>query len=90
MTNSTELEDDSNTTRDARMILQMTFSKIHHIKKVVERMNFKSSDGKVVDDIIDPTVIAVLIRNIYETIGMFQLVYIKPSEVDESKILCNQ
>ncbi len=42
--------------------------------------------GKSLNNIIDPTIVASLIRNIYETTGMFNLIYQEPKTKDEKQI----
>lgn len=39
-------------------------------------MGFENQKGKL-DPIIDPTIIASLVRNVYETVGTFNLIYFK-------------
>lgn len=75
--------------RDARMVNQMMLTKILHIEQVVSGINFISSDGTILDDIIDPTIVASLIRNVYETVSMFNLIYRHTTTADEKLILYN-
>jgi hypothetical protein len=65
------------------------FSKVLNIKKIVEGFHFTSKDGTKLNKIIDPTILASLFRNIYETICMFNIVYIKTRTEDEKMILFN-
>ncbi len=39
------------------------------------------------DKIIDPTLLASLVRNVYETVGLFNVIYITPTTTDERIIL---
>jgi len=73
---------------DAKLVNQMIFTKIAYLKKSLEGINYSSEFGKL-NTIIDPTIIASLIRNMYETIAMFSVVYIQPKTDDEKLILYN-
>ena len=73
---------------EAKLINHMIFTKITHLKKLLEGVNYCSEYGRL-NTIIDPTIIAILIRNIYETIAMFNLVYIQPKTNDEKLVLYN-
>lgn len=75
--------------RDARMVNQMMLTKILHIKQIVSGVNFTSSDGTTLADIVDPTILASLIRNVYETVGMFNLIYRHTKTAEEQLILYN-
>lgn len=75
--------------RDARMINQMIFTKVLHIRQVVNGVSFTSSDGTSLNSIIDPTIVASLIRNVYETVSMFNLIYRHTKTDDEKLILYN-
>lgn len=61
--------------KDARLVLQMIFSKVLHTAKLIEGVSFTGPKGQKLNPIIDPTVLAVLIRNMFETVGMFSVVY---------------
>src|SRR5690554_4969750 len=60
---------------DAKIILQMMFTKSMHINKLLHGVGFESKSGGKLNHIIDPTVIASLVRNIYETVCLFHLIY---------------
>ena len=75
--------------RDAKMILQMMFTKTAHIKRVLSGIEFYSEEGVTLNKIIDPTTVAVFIRNIYETVAMFNLIYRRTKSEDEKLILYN-
>lgn len=74
---------------EATMVNQMMFTKTAHLKKSIEGIVFKSKDGSELKNIIDPTFIGVIIRNIFETVGMFNLIYSSPNNEEESMILYN-
>ncbi|KOY52409.1 DUF5677 domain-containing protein [Polaribacter dokdonensis] len=77
---------DSQADADARMVLQMMMTKVLHLKNVLNGVDFTSKKGKTLNNIIDPTIVASLIRNIYETTGMFNLIYHEPKTKDEKQI----
>lgn len=72
---------------DARMIFQMMLTKTLHLKSIVNGISHKSKDGTVLNNIIDPTILICLIRNLYETVGMFNVIYCNPKSDDERTIL---
>ncbi|MDO1451094.1 DUF5677 domain-containing protein [Rhodocytophaga aerolata] len=75
-------------TRDAKMVNQMMLSKAMHLRKLLEGVGYESimlNTG--INSIVDPTIIASLVRNIYETVCMFHLIYIKTQTKDEREIL---
>jgi len=84
-------KDKINTTaeRDAKIVNQMMFTKIAHLKQVVQGIRFISKDGTKLNKIIDPTFVGVLVRNIFETVGMFHLININTKSDDEKIILYN-
>jgi hypothetical protein len=73
---------------DALIINQMMFSKLIHIRKLLEGVGFESAKGKLIP-LVDPTIIASLVRNIYETVGAFNLIYVNTKTPDEKEILYN-
>lgn len=74
---------------EARMINQMMLTKVLHIRQIVNGIKFTSSDGASLNEIIDPTVVAALIRNVYETVSMFNLIFRNTKTKDEKLILYN-
>ena len=74
---------------DAKMVVQMMLTKTLHLKNIVSGITYNSSDGTSLNRIVDPTIVAALIRNIYETIGMFNLIYRNADKGDEKTILYN-
>lgn len=72
---------------DAKMVVQMMFTKTLHLKNIVEGISFDSVYGTSLNNIVDPTIVASLIRNIYETVGMFNLIYRNTKTDDEKTIL---
>jgi hypothetical protein len=72
---------------DAKILLQMMMTKALHLKKALDGIGFQSKSGRRLNNIIDPTVVASLIRNIYETTGAFNLIYRSAKNVDETKLI---
>tara|TARA_Y100000389_G_C17425902_1_gene499507 strand:+ start:622 stop:1209 length:588 start_codon:yes stop_codon:yes gene_type:complete len=66
------------------MVLQMMMIKVLHLKNVLNGVDFNSKNRKSLNNIIDPTIVASLLRNIYETTGMFNLIY-QESKTEEEK-----
>ncbi|MDR1984243.1 MAG: DUF5677 domain-containing protein [Prevotellaceae bacterium] len=75
--------------RDAKLVTQMIFTKTLSLKKILEGIDYNSHDELKLNTIIDPTIIAILVRSIYETVLMFNVVYIQPKTDDERLILYN-
>jgi len=71
---------------DAQIILQMMMTKALHLKKALNGIDYKSINGGTLNNITDPTINAILVRNIYETVGMFNLIY-SSSKGDERIII---
>lgn len=67
----------------------MMLTKTLHLKSVVSGISYRSKDGSILNKIIDPTIIASSIRNVYETVGMFNLIYRNTKTSDEKSILYN-
>jgi len=74
---------------ESKLIVQMIFSKLLNLNKIVDGVDFDSKDEYHLNNVIDPTVIAILVRTIYETIATFYLIYIKPNSDDEKLIMYN-
>lgn len=78
---------DSNATGQAKLVLQMVLTKVLHLRSLVNGVSFTTNDGTILNDIIDPTIVAISIRNIFETVGMFNLIYRTPKNEDEKTIV---
>ena len=61
---------------DAKMINQMMFTKLTHLKRIIEGIGFESKEGKKLNAIIDPTIVVSLVRNIYESVALFNLIFV--------------
>ena len=89
ITNKTYNQVNTTAERDAKLIIQMMFTKLSHLKEALKGIEFRARDGSQLNRIIDPTFLAVLIRNIYETTAMFNIVNIQAVTDDEKMILHN-
>jgi len=72
---------------DARIIIQMMMTKALHLKNALYGVDYVSKDNRKLNNIIDPTIVASLIRNVYETTGMFNLIYRNAKNIDERNII---
>jgi hypothetical protein len=73
---------------EAKLVHQMIFTKMGHLKELIKGFEYEK-DGVKLNKIVDPTVIASHIRNLFETVAMFNLVFINPATADEKTILYN-
>jgi hypothetical protein len=60
---------------EARIVFQMMMTKILHLQSLLKGVTFNSSDGVVLNNIIDPTIVGTVVRNVYETTGMFNTIF---------------
>lgn len=81
-------EVDSLAKAEARIINQMIFTKLAQLRETVKGIDFQYEDTHL-NRIIDPTIVASNTRNIYETVGLFNLVYVNTKTADEQLILYN-
>lgn len=72
---------------DAKMVLQMMMTKALHLRTVVSGVTYQAKDGMKLNRIIDPTIVGCLIRNLYETVAMSNLIYRTTKTKDEKTIL---
>ncbi len=74
---------------DAKLVVQMILTKSLSLQKVVHGISYEAKDGTSLNKIVDPTIVACLIRNLFETVGMFNLIYQDTKTKDEKIILYN-
>ena len=72
---------------DAKIILQMVMTKTLYIKSTIQGISYDAKDGSIMKKIIDPTIVASLVRNIYETVGLFNLIYRDTKNTNEKNII---
>lgn len=82
-------ENKSTPHREAKIIMQMMMTKALHLQSATDGLSFMAQDGSYLNQMIDPTIISSLIRNVYETVAMFNLIYINTKTEDEKTILYN-
>lgn len=75
--------------KDAILVNQMLFTKLLHLKQIIKGVEFTSKTGAKLNKIIDPLVVGSLVRTIFETVGMFNLIYLQTKPGDELLILYN-
>ncbi|HPY58780.1 MAG TPA: DUF5677 domain-containing protein [Bacteroidales bacterium] len=73
--------------KDAKILNQMMFMKLIHLKKIVEGVGYIAKNGFKLNDIIDPTIVASLTRNIFETVSVFNLIFRNTKNEDEKAII---
>lgn len=74
---------------DAKILMQMMLSKTLHLKQMIEGVLIGEKNEINNNKIIDPTIIALLLRNIYETVGVFNSIYISSKTKEEKLIAYN-
>src|SRR5690606_4912534 len=77
----------SNANKDAVMLHQMMFTKLTHLRKLIEGVGYVGKNDIKMNPIIDPIIIASLVRNIYETVSVFNLIYRYSKTPDEKQII---
>jgi hypothetical protein len=76
---------------DSKLMLQMMLTKLSHLKTALSGINIQKEDGQkgFNNDIIDPIIIATIVRNIYETVCVFILINVLAHTLEEKKIVYN-
>lgn len=72
---------------EAKIVLQMMFSKLLSLRTMLDGVSFQSREGFKLNNIIDPVVVAGLVRTMYETLAMFNIVYTIPQTPEEMDVL---
>jgi len=72
---------------NARLVIQMMFSKLAHLEESSHGISFTSSDGHVLNNITDPILISSSVRAFFETVGMFHVIWVSPQTKEEKLIL---
>lgn len=73
--------------KDAKILNQMMFTKLTHLKKIVEGVGYTAQNGDHLNEIVDPTIVASMTRNIFETVAVFNLIYRNTTSEDEKAII---
>lgn len=74
---------------EAKLMFQMMFTKVLHLKELLYGISYNSSSGYYLKNIIDPGVVAIMSRNIFETASLFNLIFRQPKTGDERDIIYN-
>lgn len=82
-----EDEVNSQSDSDAKTLNHMMFTKLTHMRKIIEGVGYTSHNGNFLNKIIDPTIIASMTRNVYETVAVFNLIYRSAKNEDEKDLL---
>ena len=75
--------------KDAVIINQMMFTKLTHLKVLLKGVGYAGADGQKLNDIIDPTIVVSLVRNVFETSALFNLLFRQTQSEDELLIVYN-
>jgi len=76
--------------RDMKIILQMMFTKVATLETHLYGIEFRSSlFNKNLNNIIDSTIVSSAVRGIFETVGMFNTVFVQPQTEEQRVILYN-
>ncbi len=73
--------------KDAKIINQMMFTKLTHLNKIVKGVGYVAANGDKLNEIVDPTIVASLTRNVFETVSVFNLIFRKTKTDDEKSII---
>lgn len=73
--------------KDAKILNQMMFTKLTNLKKIVEGVGYTAKNGDRLNELVDPTIVASLTRNIFETVSVFNLIYRNTKSEDEKTII---
>ncbi|NMA30805.1 MAG: hypothetical protein GX941_03220 [Candidatus Methanofastidiosa archaeon] len=82
-----EDEVNSQSDSDAKTLNHMMFTKLTHMRNIIEGVGYTSHNGNFLNKIIDPTIIASMTRNVYETVAVFNLIYRSAKNEDEKDLL---
>ena len=74
---------------DAKIIIQMFFTKMLTLKNALKGIDYTSKDGSILNNIIDPTTFIPIIRTIYESVCAFEIIYIIPDNDDNKSLIYN-
>ncbi len=70
---------------DTRTLFQMMFSKALNVKLLLNGIEYDDGESRL-KNIIDPTILYTVIRNMYEALCAFELINIIPN-TDEKRIV---
>ena len=73
---------------DSRIAFQMFVTKALSIKKILQGVEFDNGANHL-NRIIDPTILITLIRNMFEALCAFELIYVLPNSADKKLVAHN-
>lgn len=74
--------------KEAKIIGQMMFTKLAHLEQVCAGVTFSTGPGgKTLNHIIDATVVGSMVRGVFESVSVFNMVYVNPETEDQRLIL---
>lgn len=65
------------------------FTKLTHLKVLLAGVGYKGKDGTKLNNVVDPTVVSTLVRNVFETTAMFNLIFRQTNSDEEMMIIYN-
>lgn len=78
---------DSQAKGEAKLVLQMLFSKLLNLRQLLDGLNYNTAEVGGLSNFIDPTIIASGVRNIIELVSTFHIVYKSEYSDQEREIL---
>ncbi|MBP7558539.1 MAG: hypothetical protein KA821_19840 [Chitinophagaceae bacterium] len=72
--------------KEAKIVLQMMATKVLYLMKTIDGVSFNTRENVLLNNIIDPSIIAGQVRNVFETAGMFNTIY-RGTQTDEDRKL---
>lgn len=72
---------------EAKIIIQMMLTKVLHVKGIITGVSHMLENGLKLNKIIDPTVVASIVRNVYEMTGLFNLIFRSTKSNEERELL---
>lgn len=79
---------DTQAKADAKIIFQMVLTKALNVQNMLNGVEYNNGQYKL-NNIIDPTILFTLVRNIFETLCAFELVNVIPDTDDKRTIIYN-
>lgn len=72
--------------RDGKMILQMMLTKTLYLKQMLNGVKFRTDQGVLLNNIIDPVVISAHVRTIYEMSALFNYLFVNENSKNDKEI----
>jgi len=75
------------TDMNGKLFLQMMLTKVLSLVEISKGISIETYNNIKLDNVVDPTILSNLIRNIFETAGLFNLIYRSPKSKNEKEII---